>query len=139
MGVLWIVLPLDAPIREWLAKKEVEHPETDSRLPTGKEIKSALAELEGYNIKIIDNGILGPWQAWIESKCLSDAEPDEWTVLNIHSYTGDDLPQELSFEKGHDTLIRRVLAVFAMKCGPLVLIPDTGDKPEVVGSRDNPT
>lgn len=131
MGVLWTTYPLNDEMTEWLDSLEVPYPKTPSRFPTGREVKDAIAELGGVKVTIRDNGVGATWQAWLES----ESKPDElWTLLNITNYSGDNESQEIWFEKGHDQLIKQVLAVICKKCGPLVLIPDTGGDPEVVGA-----
>ena len=136
MGVLWTTYPLDDEMKGWLDSQDVWYPDSPSRFPTGNEIKEALAGLPGVDVQITDNGVGASWQAWI----ISDTSPEEmWTLLNISRYSGDDEPQELWFEKGHEQLIKTVLNEICKTSGPIVLMPDTGDPPEVVGiqhSRD---
>ncbi len=129
MGVLWTTYPLDDEMKEWLDSMEVGYPNSTSRFPTGAEIKDAIANLSGVKVRVTDNGIGGSWQAWIES----ETAPEEfWTLLNITNYSGDEEQQEPWFEKGHEQLIKEVLVEICRRCGPLVLIPDTGDTPEVI-------
>lgn len=131
MGVLWTTYPLSGEMMEWLDSLEVSYPKTPSRFPTGKEVKDAISELQGVNVTIRDNGVGAAWQAWLES----ESKPEEfWTLLNITNFSGDNEQQEIWFEKGHDQLIKQVLSVICKKCGPLVLIPDTGGDPEVVSA-----
>ncbi|MGY0215854.1 hypothetical protein ACWJJH_00545 [Endozoicomonadaceae bacterium StTr2] len=131
MGVLWTTYPLNEEMREWLESEGVDVPENDSRFPTGKEVKEALESLESVNVEITDNGIGGTWQAWLNSSL----EPETiWTLLNISEYSGDDEPQEVWFEKGDENLVKYVLGKISYKTGPQVLIPDTGDTPEVISA-----
>ena len=131
MGVLWTTYPLNDEMTEWLDSLEVSYPKTPSRFPTGREVKDAVSELNGIKASIRDNGVGGSWQVWLES----ETKPEEfWTLLNITNYSGDNEQQEIWFEKGHEHLIKQVLAVICAKCGPLVLIPDTGGDPEVVSA-----
>ena len=55
-----------------------------------------------------------------------------WAILAIAEYSGDDEPQKLYFEKGHEPLIREVLRRLAQRCGPLVLLDDAGGPPAIV-------
>ena len=130
MGTIWIVWPLDGDMTSYLDSLGIEYPEGRSRFPTGREIKEVLRELSGYNIEINDNGLSATWQAMI---IQSDqvAEP-EWALLNISRYSGDDRRQELVFEKGDEELIKKVLRLLVLKCGPLVLIDDAGGEPQVI-------
>ena len=131
MGILWTVYPLIDEMKKWLDSEGVTYPNSGSRFPTGSEVKEALAQMNGVKIIITDNGLGAFWQAWIES----ESSPKElWTNLNISKYSGDGELQEIWFERGHDSLIKLVLKNICQKCGPLVLIPDTGDLPEVVNA-----
>ena len=129
MGILWTTYPLDAEMKDWLDSMEVSYPNKASRFPTGAEVKESVINLKGLNKRIFDNGTGHSWQAWIES---SENPETHWTLLNITTYTGDKEPQEMWFEKGHEELIKEVLREICKKCGPLVLIPDTGGIPEIV-------
>jgi hypothetical protein len=73
MGVMWTVWPLDENMKNWLDECAVDYPDSISRFPTGAEIKKAISSLDDFNIKIIDNGIGGPWQASVVSKQGGDA------------------------------------------------------------------
>jgi hypothetical protein len=132
MGVLWTVWPLDDGMREWLNELSVDYPDSPSRFPTGMEIKVALAALDGYDIRITDNGLGATWQASIVHKSGGDAGP--WTLLSVNSYSGDELPQELAFEKGWESLITEILKHLSIECGPLVLIADVGGEPVVIAT-----
>ncbi len=132
MGVLWTVWPLDDEMTSWLDEIGVAYPGTASRFPTGAEIKRAVNSLTDYDIKITDNGPGAFWQAFVEHKQGGDEGP--WALLNITEYSGDDEEQELWFEKGSEELIRLILQDLSRACGTLVLIPDTGDEPSVIGT-----
>jgi hypothetical protein len=132
MGVLWTVWPLDAEIKSWLDEMAVAYPNAASRFPTGAEIKTVLEGLLDYDVEITDNGIGACWQAMITHKNGGDKGP--WTLLNISKYSGDNELQELWFEKGWEELIQDILKNLSSACGPLVLIPDTGDVPRGITS-----
>ena len=132
MGVLWTVWPLDDEMTSWLDEIGVAYSDAASRFPTGAEIKRAVNSLTDYDIKITDNGTGAFWQAFVEHKEGGDKGP--WALLNIKEYSGDDEEQELWFEKGSEELIRLILRDLSKACGPLVLIPDTGDEPSVIGT-----
>jgi len=77
-----------------------------------------------------DNGLHASWQALITPK---DNEVDPaWAVLTVSDYSGDDLPQQLYFENGHESLIIEILQRLVSSCGPLVLIDDAGGEPSVI-------
>jgi hypothetical protein len=136
MGVLWTVWPLDDDMQKWLTELGVSFPQRTSRFPTGNEIKKALTELDGCAVEVTDNGIGFSWQALITDRRGADNYP--WTLLNVSKYSGDEEPQELWFEKGWEDLIVSVLARLPPVCGPLVLIPDTGELPRAIDSRSLP-
>ncbi len=108
----------------------ISWPDLPSRFPTGSEIKKVIGELMGYEIKINDNGVGWIWQASIVHKCGGDNGP--WAHLNISEYSGDEEQQKLWFEKGSPELNEEILRRLGKMCGPLVLIPDTGEKPQVI-------
>jgi hypothetical protein len=132
VGILWTVWPLDEGMREWLDEQCIAYPERPSRFPTGAEIKSVLAMLTSYDVEITDNGLEEHWQAFIVHKEGGDSSP--WTRLNVSNYSGDHLPQQLSFEKGWESLITEILQHLSVACGPLVLIADTGGEPTVIAT-----
>lgn len=130
MGVLWTVWPIDTQMEAWLDEQGIAHPDACSRFPTGCEIKAVLSKLQDFNVEIRDNGIGGSWQAWITSAL--GGESAEWTLLNISEYSGDPEEQRLWFEKGSESLIRRVIGELAKSTGPLVLIDDASGQPQVI-------
>ena len=133
MGVLWTVWPLDEKMKSWLDETGVEYPAAPSRFPTGSEIKKVVASFkEGFDVKINDNGLNGPWQASIVSKAGGDT--GEWALLNISEYSGDDQEQELWFEKGWESLNVKILKELSLHSGPLVLLADTGEEPIVISN-----
>jgi hypothetical protein len=130
MGILWTVWPLDVEMRSWLDEQEVAYPQTPSRFPTGTEIKAVVSGLTLHSVEVNDNGLHGPWQALITQKS-NNLDP-EWALLTISKFSGDDLPQQLWFEKGHEGLIVEILRRLTLSCGPLVLIADVGGVPSVI-------
>jgi hypothetical protein len=130
MGILWTVWPTDDKMKEWLDSEDIEYPQEPSRFPKGKEVKEVLNNLVGYKVKIYDNGIGNTWQADIHS----EVKLEEWTLLNISEYSGDEESQEIWFEKGHEDLIKLILKRLSEICGPLVLIDDAGCEPQVINA-----
>jgi len=130
MGILWTAWPLDDDMRSWLDDQEMAYPRTPSRFPTGAEIKAAISGLTAHSVEVNDSGLHAPWQALITQK---DNEVDPaWAVLTVSDYSGDELPQQLYFENGHESLIIDILQRLASSCGPLVLIDDAGGEPSVI-------
>jgi hypothetical protein len=132
MGVLWTVWPLDSEMRQWLDELGIPFPAKASRFPTGTEIKAVINGLAEHQVEITDNGTGKPWQAFVTHRRGADGHG--WTLLNISEYSGDDQPQNLWFEKGWPPLIVLTLERLTPQCGPLVLIPDTGEAPTVIDS-----
>ena len=130
MGVIWCVFPLDDVMQDWLRDLEIPFPRKPSRLPTGAEIKRALAELSGYQVQITENGLGAHWEADIVGP--RGADEDGWALLRILKYAGEDQPQELYFEKGCEPIMVAILSRLTPVCGPLALLPDTGDPPSVI-------
>jgi hypothetical protein len=128
MGILWTVWPLDEQMRAWLDEQGVAFPDKASRFPTGREIKQVLAAFPG-SAEITDNGTNGPYSAFLTRGAADD---ELWTLLQITEFTGDDEPQQLWFEKGHEQLIGDVLRMLTPNCGPLALIADVGDPPQII-------
>lgn len=129
MGTVWTVLPVDEKMKIWLDELGVAYPAKASRLPTGREIKATLRMLEAYDVTINAHGIGAPWQASIAHK---SGATGPWTVLNIVNYTGDELEQNLFFEKGWESLVTAILKRLRKSCGPLVLIADADGDPLVI-------
>jgi len=116
----------------WLEEQKISYPKVPSRFPTGAEIKSVVNSLRGYNVEIIDNGIGSSWQASIVHATGGDT--GAWTLLNISTYSGDDEPQHLWFEKGWESLITEILQKLTVACGPLALMADSGGEPTVIAT-----
>ncbi|MGN6817239.1 MAG: hypothetical protein ACTHJR_01050 [Sphingomonas sp.] len=128
MGVLWTVWPLDEQMRTWLDEQGVAFPDKASRFPTGGEIKAMIAGFHG-TADVTDNGIGHPYSAFLT---IGAVDSELWTLLQITSFTGDDEPQELWFEKGHEQLIIDILRKLTPASGPLALIADVGDPPQII-------
>ncbi len=137
MGVLWTVWPLDDEMTGWLDRLEIDYPKVASRFPTGAEIKAVLADLDEFETDITDNGLGSMWQVYVSAKMLPPGD-GAWTVLNITEYSGDDREQNLCFEKGWEELILLILSKLSEECGPLVLVPDTGEDPSIIYAESLP-
>jgi hypothetical protein len=125
------VWPLNPEIKSWLDGIGIEYPDVASRSPTGHEVKAVVDRLRLFEVEILDRGIGARWQATIGSPTS-----DEWVLLAIDSYSGDDREQEIYFERGWPDLMRSILVEFAKQSGPLVLVPSSGDEPIVVIAPD---
>ncbi len=75
------------------------------------------------------------WQSTFSSlPGTTERAESPWTVLNVSEYSGDEEQQELWFAKGWEEPIQQILEGLTTKCGPLVLVPDTGDEPKVIAT-----
>ena len=71
------------------------------------------------------------WQAVIRGHGA-----DEGTILNVEKFKGaEDKPHGIWFEKGSPALILEILKRLAQHCGPLVVVPDTGNAPVAVTAK----
>ena len=134
MGVFYCEQPLDEEMAALLDEMGAAVPDCDgpSRNPTPAEVRAVCAALPGarvrFNVKAKSH-----WQAVIDS-----TERDEGTILNMEQFKGaEDKPLMVIFEKGPPSLILEVVRRLAKHCGPLVVIPDTGDAPIAVRSTSS--
>jgi hypothetical protein len=137
MGVLYTVLPLDDELARYLRGQGADVPpyQMTTRNPTLLEVRAVCDRLEGFCTRYFVPTDGKDWQATIEGAANPEQEP--WTQLQVSNFTGrEDDPQSIWFEKGWESLILRVLHGLAGPCGPLVLIPDTGELPMVVSANE---
>lgn len=139
MGILYTVVPLEGRIRGALPGLGVHRvPCDDGRNPTPAEIRSVLADLDGYKVTYSDPPTIGcTWQAMVEY--AHDPENKGWTLLNATEYRGADAPTEIWFEKGSTDLVVRILVRLAAETGPLVLFADCGGPPLIIRGDDEPS
>jgi hypothetical protein len=134
MGVIYIVEPFNDEMASLLEEMGAAVPDSDkpSRNPTPTELREACAALNGFKTKF-NVKAKAHWQALI-----SREETDEWTTLEVRKFSGaEDKPHSILFEKGTPRVILEVLKSLAGKCGPLVIIPDTGDPPIAVTAKSS--
>ena len=137
MGVIYIVEPLDDEIADYLHDVGVIVPEWKGlcRNPTPKEIREVCGNLTDLSVQYFSPPE-HHWQVMIEGKNNPENEP--WTLLNVRNFNGcEDEPHAISFEKGWPSLILRIVLGLSAKCGPLVVVPDTGDAPLAVSPVDS--
>jgi hypothetical protein len=129
MGVFYHFVPLDdemaalldemgAAVSDWHGR---------SRNPTPAEVRKACGTLPGYkthfNVKPKPH-----WQAVIDGVAGRDA-----TILNMDSFKeAEDKPHTIWFEKGSPALILEITKRLSKGCGPLVVMPASGDVPIAV-------
>lgn len=129
MGVLYIIRPLDDEMASLLEEMGAAVPEWDepSRNPTPAEVRKSCSALRGFKTEF-NVKPKSFWQAVIQS-----TKRDEGTILNLEQFKGaEDTPHTIWFEKGLPALILEIVKRLAKQCGPLVVIPDTGEAPIAV-------
>jgi hypothetical protein len=136
MGVLYTVVPLDDEIAEYLRDTGGIVPPTvnPSRQPSLREVRAVCDSLPGQRVHYNVNPE-SFWQAVVEG--AADPEREAWTLLDISNFSGsEDEPHPIWFEKGWPPLILAILRGLSVNCGPLVVIPDTGEGPIAVTADD---
>ena len=133
MGVIYHIEPLDDEMAALLEEMGASVPESaqPSRNPTPAEVREVCGALRDYTTEfnVKRNSY---WQAIIEAT----KGRDEGTVLNVEKFKGaEDKPHGIWFEKGSPALILEILKRLAKHCGPLVVVPDTGDSPLAVTAK----
>jgi hypothetical protein len=131
MGVFYHIQPFDDEMASFLEAMGAAVPDSDtaSRNPTPAEVRAVCGALPDvkveFNVKAKSH-----WQAVIDS-----TKRDEGTLLNMEKFKGaEDKPLPFFFEKGSPSLILEIVKRLAKQCGPLVVVPDTGDAPIAVTS-----
>ena len=112
----------------WLVHLELSLPDTSppGRYPTPAEIKAVLENIPGLRVSfyVSDN----VWEATMISR-----KDVSWANLAVKDYIGDpDRPHHFFFPAGWDEIILLVTSRLVKMCGPLVLLPDSGDLPQLV-------
>jgi hypothetical protein len=138
MGVLYSVYPVDEKARVSLPNLGVDDvPGDNGRNPTPAEVRAVLSTLRGFKSSYTDRPAIGGlWQAMVED--AEDPGNGGWTLINVSHYPGESEPSELWFEKGWPDLILHIMVGLANTCGPLFILPDTGETPLVVRPKDDP-
>ena len=133
MGVLYIVEPLDDEGREWMGSEGVAllRGHESGRNPTPAEIRAVCDALDGFRVDYNLSTKKKIWQADIEG--FKGPNQNRGTLLDIDSWGGSEQERyQIMFEKGDPSLILRIVHGLSARCGPLVVIPDSGDPPIVV-------
>lgn len=112
----------------WLAHLDLPLPGTapPGRYPTPEEIKASLESIPG--LKIFYSISINAWEAGIVSR-----KDITWANLAVKDFDGDpDNTHHFCFTAGWDEIITIVASHLVKKCGPLVLLPDSGDLPQLI-------
>lgn len=131
MGVIYTVIPLPDEKDEivaWLHSLGVSCPVGEGRYPSIQELRSVLDHLDGYTIRYSTGQ--GHWYADVSQ---TGRVTSDWAFLVVSDYSGNDADShEFWFERGSPLVMMLILQQLARACGPLILLPDTGDLPLVV-------
>ena len=133
MGVFYIVDPLDDEGREWLGAVGVALPRRrqDGRHPTPAEVREVCDALAGYRTEYNVSAKKKVWQADVQG--VKRADRHGGTLLDVDKWGGSEQKrQRIVFEKGDPSLVLRIVHGLSARCGPLVVVPDSGDSPVVV-------
>ena len=133
MGVFYLVDPLDDDGREWLEVVGVALPKPGprGRNPTPTEIREVWDALDNFAVTYTASAKGKFWQADVTGR--KGADRKRGTLLNIDNWGGSESRRyKITFEKGDPQLILQIVHALSAKCGPLVIVPDTGDDPVVV-------
>jgi hypothetical protein len=134
MGVFYIVEPFNDEMASLLEQMGAAVPESDnpSRNPTPAELREACAALKDFKTRYTVKA-KKHWQALI-----SREKTDEGTILEVRKFSGSEgKPHSILFEKGTPRVILELLKHLAGRCGPLVVIPDTGEAPIAVTAESS--
>jgi hypothetical protein len=132
MGVFYHIQPLDEEMASLLEEMGAAVPNTDepSRNPTLAEVREVCTTVGHYKTAFSVKP-KSHWQAVIES-----TQRDEGTILNAHEFKdSEDEPHRIWFEKGSPALILEIVKRLAKHCGPLVILPDSGEPPIAVTAK----
>jgi hypothetical protein len=129
VGVFYHVQPLDKEMAALLGEMGAAVPRFDgaARNPTPAEVREACGALRGFETRF--NVKAGKhWQAVVEG-----AGGDEGTIVNVEKFKGfEDRPHSIWFEKGSPAVVLQIVKQLSRRCGPLVVLPDSGDTPVAV-------
>ena len=112
----------------WLVHIDVPLPATTpaGRYPTPSEIQQVIEDMLGIRADYVKSDTV--WQVTVRSK-----KDVFWGNLAVLAYSGDpDEPHHIVFTDGWDEIIQLVTSHLAKRCGPLVLMHDSGAAPQVI-------
>ena len=133
LNILYDVVTLydcmqDPATLAWLVHLDLPLPATtpSGRYPSPAEIRAVIDEIPGLRVSYFVSDKV--WEAAMTSR-----RDVSWATLSVRDYTGDpDNPHHFYFPAGWDEIILLVTSHLVKTCGPLVLLPDSGDLPQLV-------
>jgi hypothetical protein len=133
MGVFYVVDPLDDEGREWMAAVGVSLPRgrQGGRHPTPAEVRDVCDSLDGFRVEYNVSAKKKIWQADVQG--IKGPDRQRGTLLDVEKWGGSEQKRHrILFEKGDPSLVLRIVHGLSARCGPLAVIPDSGDSPVVV-------
>ena len=118
----------DPATMAWLVHLDLPLPNTapPGRNPAPLEIAQVLDNIHNIRVSYLVSD--KAWEAAITSRV-----DVYWATLAVKDFSGD--PEEahpICFPAGWDEIVFLVTSHLAKLCGPLVLLPDSGDVPQLV-------
>jgi len=138
MSVMYVVIPLlpgrRADIESWMCSLDIACPEGNGRYPTLQELREVLDHLDGYTISYSMSRVFPAH--WYADIVRADHKNGDWAFIVVNNYNGDETDtHEFYFERGAPRVMLPILQQLVPRCGPLILLPDTGAPPVVVTSQ----
>mgnify|MGYP006987902665 CR=1 FL=1 len=118
----------DPATRDWFAQLDLPVPDAipPGRYPSPTEIQTVLESITGVRACYLISDRV--WQANLTSQ-----KDVSWACMSIKDYCGDpDSAHRFVFTAGWDEMILLASTHLAKRCGPLVLLPDSGSPPRLV-------
>lgn len=137
MGTLYIAIPANAEVREWLQDMDLPVPDdADGRLPDPAEVRAALEHLQGYTVDHDEEES----EYTAEISWMADPESGPWASFAYPKQTEDLAPERrcLTFRKGWPEPMVQLLHFLSRTTGPFALVPDTGGDPLLVYAAADP-
>ena len=134
MGALYVAMPLDDKLREWLRGENVDVEDGGaSRWPTPRELRAVLDDYHPEYTPKPD----GAWDAAVFAEPARRWE-GEHATLWVKPSLSDDEPVEFSFHRPSVEMAIRLLERLAHTCGPYVLVESSAVAPVVVRAGCDP-
>ena len=133
LNILYDVVTLydcmqDPATLAWLVHLDLPLPSTtpSGRYPSPAEIRAGIDQMPGLRVSYFVSDKV--WEAAMTSR-----KDVSWAILSVKDYTGDpDHQHHFCFTAGWDEIIILATSHLVKICGPLVLLPDAGDLPQLV-------
>jgi hypothetical protein len=112
----------------WLVQSGIPLPHAipPGRYPTPEEMRTVMDAIPGIVVDYLTSDSV--WEATVRSR-----KDVSWAILALHDYRGqEDAPHHFFFKAGWDEMIELVTVKLARRCGPFVLLPDSGAVPKLL-------